>query len=69
MKGVLMPTLTKRQPRYVVDPDGRQTDVILPLREYAQLLEDLEDLAIVAERKDDPVVSHSQVVAELKADG
>ena len=33
------------------------------------LLEDLDDLAVVAERRDEPVVSHDEFLAELKRDG
>jgi len=37
--------------------------VILPLREYRKLLEDLDDLAAVAERVDEDTVFHTMVVA------
>jgi len=59
----------KLHPQYVVDAAGRQTAVILPLGEYAALLEDLGDLAAIAERVDEPTVPHSKVVAELREDG
>jgi len=36
--------------QYVTDAAGHQTGVILPLGEYTELLEDLDDLATVAER-------------------
>ncbi len=38
--------------RFIVDDQGRRTEVVLPLREYQELLEDLHDLAVVAERRD-----------------
>jgi hypothetical protein len=41
----------------------------LPLSEYTGLLEDLDDLAAMAERVDEPTVPHAKVVAELKEDG
>ena len=56
-------------PQYVTDTTGRQTAVILPLGEYKELLEDLDDLAVAAERVDEATVSHTMVVAELKEDG
>jgi PHD/YefM family antitoxin component YafN of YafNO toxin-antitoxin module len=37
--------------QYVVDEHGNRIAVILPLREYEQLQEDLHDLAMVAERQ------------------
>lgn len=40
--------------RYLVDEKGRKQSVVLPIREYEELLEDLADLALIAERKDEP---------------
>jgi len=56
-------------PEFVTDGDGNKKAVILPLAEYEELLEDLEDLAVAAERKDEPTISHEQLMAELKRDG
>ncbi len=64
-----MKTVEKLHPQYVTDSAGRQTSVILPLEEYNELLEDLNDLAVVAERVDESTVPHAKVVAELKEDG
>jgi len=36
---------------------------------YEKLLEDLDDLAVVAERRDEPTIPHEQFVSELKRDG
>ncbi|UIE35990.1 hypothetical protein [Leptodesmis sichuanensis] len=41
------------QEQYVVDANGTKTAVILSIEHYEQLLEDLHDLAIVAERRDE----------------
>lgn len=48
--------------QYVVDEKGNKIAVILPLTEYQQLREDLHDLAMVAERRDEDTLS----LAELK---
>jgi hypothetical protein len=56
-------------PEYVTDGDGNKKAVILPIAEYEELLEDLHDLAIVAERRNEPTVSDDQLTAELKRDG
>ena len=40
--------------RFVVDEDGKRTAVILPIEEYEGLMEDLDDLAIIAERRGEP---------------
>lgn len=55
--------------RYVVDAKGRKTGVILPLKRYRKLLEDLHDLAVVAERRAEPNVSLEEVKRRLKRDG
>jgi hypothetical protein len=55
--------------QYVTDSSGEKTAVILPLGEFQELLEDLEDLAAIAERRDEPTTSHEDFVAELRRDG
>ena len=42
---------------------------MLPISDYEKLLEDLDDLAVVAERRDEPTIPHEQFVSELKRDG
>ena len=39
---------------YLVDEKGRKVAVMLPMKRYQQLLEDLEDLRVFAERRDEP---------------
>ncbi len=56
-------------PLYVTDASGRRTGVLLSPDAFHDLLDDLEDLAVVAERRDEPTVPHDEVVAELKRDG
>ncbi len=56
-------------PKYITDEHGRKTDVILPVEIYAELLEDLADLAAVAERRDETTLSHSNLKGTLQADG
>jgi len=48
--------------QYVVDDQGNKVAIILPLTEYQHLKEDLHDLAMVAERRDEGSMS----LAELK---
>ena len=55
--------------QYVTNPDGEKTAVIVPIAEFEELLEDVEDLAAVAERRDEPTISHDELLAELKQDG
>jgi len=55
--------------RYIVDEKGERTSVILPLNEYQEILEDLHDLAIIAERREEPTVSFEKLKQKLKKDG
>jgi len=55
--------------QYLTDDRGERTAVVLPLPEYEKLLEDLADLAVVAERREEPTVPHAEFVSELKRDG
>ena len=55
--------------KYVTNKAGDKTAVILPIDEFQELMEDIEDLAAVAERREEPTISHEQLLAELKKDG
>ena len=55
--------------QYVTNQAGEKTAVILPINEFEELLEDLQDLAVVAERRDEVTISHEELLAELKRDG
>ncbi|MFQ3168230.1 MAG: PHD/YefM family antitoxin component YafN of YafNO toxin-antitoxin module [Limisphaerales bacterium] len=55
--------------QFVTDEDGNKTAVVLPIAEYEQLMEDMQDLAAIADRRDEPTTKHEQFVNELKQDG
>lgn len=55
--------------QYVTDEEGKKTAVILPIDEFDELVEDLADLAALAERREEPTLSHEEVRAKLKRDG
>ena len=52
---------------YVVDENGNRTAVMLPIEEYEELLEDLQDLAVIAQRRDEPTEPLDMVVEQLEA--
>lgn len=56
-------------PQYIIDDKGEKKSVILPISEFEELIEDIEDLAAVAERREEPTISHEDLIAELKKDG
>lgn len=55
--------------QYLTNEQGERTAVVLPITDYEKLLEDLDDLATVAERREEPVIAHEQFLSELKRDG
>jgi len=55
--------------KFIVDQMGDKTDVIIPYRDYALLLEDVHDLAMIAERKSEKPVNHDKFKKKLKANG
>ena len=61
--------MEKFQEQYIVDEKGQKTAVILPIEEYEELLEDLHDLAIIAERRDEPTITFEELKERLKEDG
>ena len=40
-------------PQYITDKDGKKTAVVLPMDEFEQLLEELEDIKLFDEAKKD----------------
>ena len=57
------------QEQYVVDTRGKKLRVILPIKRYEQLIEDLHDLAIIAERRDETPINLKEMKLRLKEDG
>jgi len=55
--------------QYITNEAGEKTAVIMPINEFQELIEDIEDLATIAERREEPTISHQQLLAELKQDG
>lgn len=57
------------QEQYIVDANGTKTAVVLTIEQYEQLLEDLHDLAIVAQRRSEEPISLAEMKARLHHDG
>lgn len=43
--------------QYLIDVDGERTGVILSLKQYEKLLEDVHDLAVVGDRLDEEPIT------------
>jgi PHD/YefM family antitoxin component YafN of YafNO toxin-antitoxin module len=55
------------QEQYIVDGNGNKTAVILSIELYEQMLEDIHDLAIVAERRSEPSISLAEMKKRLNS--
>ncbi len=51
--------------QFIVDASGKKMSVILPVEDYEELLEDIHDLAVIAERKDEPSISFDELKKRL----
>jgi uncharacterized lipoprotein YehR (DUF1307 family) len=64
-----MNILKKIEKKYIVDYKDKKSAVIIPIEIYEALLEDIHDLAIVAERRDEETVSFYDLKKKLKKNG
>ena len=55
--------------KFILDSKGKKAGVALSLRRYRKLMEDLHDLAIVAERRSEPTISLEEIKRRLKKNG
>jgi hypothetical protein len=60
---------TLRKESFITDSKGRKKAVILDIRLYREILEDLEDLSLLAERRNEETISLQEVEERLKARG
>ena len=54
------------QEQFVVDAKGKKTGVILPLKRYQNLIEDLHDLAVLAERRNEEPIDIEEMKKRLQ---
>lgn len=55
-------------PEFLTNEEGERISVVLPIEEFNELLEDLEDLAVIAERRDEETISHQDLLRLLDND-
>ena len=55
--------------QFLTNDKGRKTAVVLPIEDYEKLQEDLEDLAVIAERRDEEAIPHLEFKKGLKRNG
>ena len=54
---------------YIIDKKGRKTAVIISVEEYEELMGDIHDLAVVAERQEESNMTFSELKNKLREDG
>lgn len=55
--------------QFLTNEKGRKTAVVLPIEDYEKLREDMDDLAVIAERRDEETISHADFKKGLKRNG
>ncbi|MBU6480034.1 MAG: hypothetical protein KGS09_05770 [Nitrospirae bacterium] len=60
---------TSLRGRYVIDRKGKRTGVVISLKRYSRLMEDLHDLAVVAERRNEKPVTADDMKKRLHKRG
>ena len=45
---------------YLTNDKGEKKAVVVPIRDYEKLLEDLEDFAVIAERRDEQTIPQDE---------
>ena len=55
--------------QYLTNEHGERTAVVLSLKDYETLLEDLSDLAAIVNSRHEIPIPHDEFIAELKRDG
>ena len=56
-------------PQYITDDNGDKISVVIGMEEFENMIEDIEDLTAIADRKDEDTTSHEKFLEELRADG
>jgi len=55
--------------QFLVNENGEKIAAVIPIEEYHELMEDLEDIAAIAERRNEETIPWEEVKKELIANG
>ncbi len=58
-----------RKVKFLVDKNGKQTHAVLPIKDYEELLEDINDLSLGMSRLEDEDVPVKEAFERLESDG
>ena len=64
-----MINIEKLHLQFIIDEKGQRKSVILPVTDFQELIHDLEDLAVIAERREEPTTIHADFIEELRSCG
>ena len=68
-RNLIFSSIMNAEVQYITDDKGEKTGVIMNISDYQSLMEDVEDLAACAERRDEATIPHEEFLKELKEDG
>ena len=60
---------SKKYGQVIKDPKGKALGVFLTMTQYEQIMEDLHDISLMAERAGGPTISIKEMERRLKKDG
>ena len=55
-------------PEFLTNEEGERISVVLPIEEFNEILEDLDDLSVIVERRDEETISHQDLLRLLDND-
>jgi hypothetical protein len=55
--------------QFLTNEKGPKTAAVLPLKDYEKLLEDLDDLSVIAERREETTIPHAEFKKGPKRNG
>jgi len=64
-----MMNIKKLRPQFITDEKGQRTSVVLPIADFQELIHDLQDLAVIAERREESTTGHADFIKELRSSG
>ena len=64
-----MINIEQLHPQFIINENGQRQSVVLSISGFQELINDLEDLAVIAERREEPTTQHADFIKELRSDG
>ncbi|NJM38185.1 MAG: hypothetical protein HC845_10205 [Akkermansiaceae bacterium] len=55
--------------QFLTNQKGKKVAAVIPIKDYQNLMEDLEDLAMIASRRDDETITFEELKEKLIKDG